>query len=317
MSSADTASVRDYLTGLQARICRALEIEDGEARFMDDAWSRPESSAGLWGDGLTSVLEGGVIFERAGVALSDVRGKSLPAAATVRHPELAGLEFRALGVSLVVHPLNPYVPTTHLNVRYLSAGNTWWFGGGFDLTPFLPFESDAVHWHRVAQAACAPFGDEYYPALRKACDDYFFLKHRNEARGIGGLFFDDFNEALPKLGRAWDDCFALQRSVGDRFLEAYLPIVSRRRAEAHGERERRYQLYRRGRYVEFNLVHDRGTIFGLQSGGRIDAILMSMPPAVGWSYRSPDAEYDARLLPFLTTRRGFPWAAAGPQDPLR
>jgi coproporphyrinogen III oxidase len=246
MSREDTQSVRDYLTGLQRRVCRALETEDGEGKFLDDPWTRAEAPAGLWGDGLTSVLEGGAVFERAGVAFSDVRGKTLPAAATARHPELAGRGFRALGVSLVVHPLNPYVPTTHLNVRYLSAGETWWFGGGFDLTPYLPFEADAVHWHRVAQAACAPFGPAVYTALRRACDEYFFLKHRGEARGIGGLFFDDLNQSLPELGRPWAECFALERSVGDRFLEAYLPIVSRRRMDAYGERERRYQLYRRG-----------------------------------------------------------------------
>jgi coproporphyrinogen III oxidase len=310
MSAPDVDAVKEYLEGLQQRICRALETEDARGRFLEDPWSRPQTSAGLWGSGRTCVLEGGAVFERAGVAFSDVRGKALPAAATARRPELAGKAFRALGVSLVIHPLNPYVPTSHMNVRLLAAGDTWWFGGGFDLTPFLPFESDVIHWHRVALAACAPFGEEFYPALRKACDEYFFLKHRGEARGVGGLFFDDLNEALPELGRPWAECFALERSVGDHFLEAYLPIVSRRRIESYGERERRYQLYRRGRYVEFNLVHDRGTIFGLQSGGRIDAILVSMPPAVGWCYRSPDPEYDARLLPYLTDRRGFPWAAS-------
>jgi len=314
VSAPDVDAVREYLVGLQQRICRAFETEDGEKRFLEDPWTRPETSGALWGNGLTCVLEGGAVFERAGVAFSDVRGSALPAAATARHPDLAGRAFRALGVSLVIHPRNPYVPTSHMNVRLLAAGETWWFGGGFDLTPYLPFESDAIHWHRVAQAACAPFGEEFYPALRKHCDDYFFLRHRGEARGIGGLFFDDLNEKLPTLGRAWADCFALMRSVGDHYLEAYLPIVSRRRGLAYGERERRYQLYRRGRYVEFNLVHDRGTIFGLQSGGRIDATLVSMPPAVGWSYRSPDSEYDARLLPYLTERRGFPWATSAATD---
>jgi coproporphyrinogen III oxidase len=314
VSAPDAEAVREYLVGLQRKICRALETEDGQQRFLDDPWSRPESKGTLWGNGLTCVLEGGAVFERAGVAFSDVRGSALPAAATARHPDLAGRTFRALGVSLVIHPLNPYVPTSHMNVRLLAAGDTWWFGGGFDLTPYIPFESDAIHWHRVAQAACAPFGAEFYPALRKHCDEYFFLRHRGEARGIGGLFFDDLNESLPTLGRPWADCFALMRSVGDHYLEAYLPIVARRRMQTYGERERRYQLYRRGRYVEFNLVHDRGTIFGLQSGGRIDAILVSMPPAVGWSYRSPDAEYDARLLPYLTERRGFPWATSTASD---
>jgi coproporphyrinogen III oxidase len=241
------------------------------------------------------------------VALSDVRGTKLPPAATARNPHLAGRAFRAMGVSVVMHPRNPQVPTSHMNVRYFSAGDVWWFGGGFDLTPFLPYEEDAIAWHRAAQAACASFHPDFYAPARAHCDEYFFLRHRGEARGIGGIFYDDLNDQTPQFGMPWEKCFAFMRAVGGAYREACCAIVARRKDTAYGERERRYQLYRRGRYVEFNLVLDRGTLFGLQSGGRTDAILMSMPPLTGWSYRSPDAALDARLLPYLTTQRGRDW----------
>ncbi|MGH8622010.1 MAG: oxygen-dependent coproporphyrinogen oxidase [Burkholderiales bacterium] len=271
-------SVRSYLRDLQDRICRALEQEDGVGRFIDDPWRRTEG-----GGGLTRVLAEGRLFEQAGVNFSEVHGARLPPAASAERPDLAGRGFRALGVSLVMHPCNPYVPTSHANVRFISAeakgsDPIWWFGGGFDLTPYYGFEEDARHWHRTAQAACAPFGAEVYPRLKRWCDEYFYLRHRGEPRGIGGLFFDDLN--------AWgfEQCFAFARSVGDHYLAAYLPIVERREDHPYGERERDFQLYRRGRYVEFNLVYDRGTLFGLQSGGRTESILMSLPPLVKWRY---------------------------------
>ena len=271
-------SVRSYLRDLQDRICRALEQEDGVGRFIDDPWRRTEG-----GGGLTRVLVEGRVFEQAGVNFSEVHGARLPPAASAQRPDLAGRGFRALGVSLVMHPRNPYVPTSHANVRFISAeaegsDPIWWFGGGFDLTPYYGFEEDARHWHRTAQAACAPFGAEVYPRFKRWCDEYFYLRHRAEPRGIGGLFFDDLN--------AWgfEQCFAFARSVGDHYLAAYLPIVERREDHPYGERERDFQLYRRGRYVEFNLVYDRGTLFGLQSGGRTESILMSLPPLVKWRY---------------------------------
>jgi coproporphyrinogen III oxidase len=274
----DTAAVRAYLLGLQDRICAAIEAEDGEERFREESWERAEG-----GGGRSRVLAEGKVFEQAGVGFSHVFGPGLPASATAHRPELAGRGFEALGVSLVFHPRNPYVPTTHMNVRYFIAEKegeepVWWFGGGFDLTPYYGFEEDAVHWHTVAREACAPFGEEVYPRTKKQCDEYFFLKHRGESRGIGGIFFDDLNEW--GFGRS----FAFQQSVGDHFLAAYLPILSRRRDTSYGERERDFQLYRRGRYVEFNLVWDRGTLFGLQSGGRTESILMSLPPLVRWRY---------------------------------
>jgi coproporphyrinogen III oxidase len=274
----DTAAVRAYLLGLQDRICAAIEAEDGEGRFREESWERAEG-----GGGRSRVLAEGKVFEQAGVGFSHVFGPGLPASATAHRPELAGRGFEALGVSLVFHPRNPYVPTTHMNVRYFIAEKegeepVWWFGGGFDLTPYYGFEEDAVHWHTVAREACAPFGEEVYPRTKKQCDEYFFLKHRGEPRGIGGIFFDDLNEW--GFGRS----FAFQQSVGDHFLAAYLPILSRRRDTSYGERERDFQLYRRGRYVEFNLVWDRGTLFGLQSGGRTESILMSLPPLVRWRY---------------------------------
>jgi coproporphyrinogen III oxidase len=286
-------AVKTYLLGLQDRICAAIEAEDGTGKFQEDAWQRAEG-----GGGRTRLLTEGTAFEKAGVAFSHVHGTKLPPSATAHRPDLAGKPWEAFGVSLVLHPRNPYVPTSHANVRFFVAGHStsapftppapqsaagtaapvWWFGGGFDLTPYYGFEEDAVHWHRTAQAAVAPFGAEVYPRMKKACDDYFFLKHRQEPRGVGGLFFDDFSE----LG--FDQSFALMRSVGDHFIPAYQPIVARRKTLAFGDRERQFQLYRRGRYVEFNLVWDRGTLFGLQSGGRTESILMSLPPLVRWDY---------------------------------
>ena len=271
-------SLRSYLRDLQDRICRAVEQEDGVGRFIDDPWRRTEG-----GGGLTRVLAEGRVFEQAGVNFSEVHGERLPPAASAERPDLAGRRFRALGVSLVMHPRNPYVPTSHANVRFISAeaegsDPIWWFGGGFDLTPYYGFEEDARHWHRTARAACAPFGAEVYSRFKRWCDEYFYLRHRAEPRGIGGLFFDDLN--------AWgfEQCFTFARSVGDHYLAAYLPIVKRRVDTPYGERERDFQLYRRGRYVEFNLVYDRGTLFGLQTGGRTESILMSLPPLVKWRY---------------------------------
>ena len=274
----DTQAVQSYLLGLQERICAALEAADGAARFSEDAWDRPGG-----GGGRTRVLAGGGVFEQGGINFSHVFGERLPPSATAGRPELAGRGFQAMGVSLVVHPRNPYVPTSHMNVRFFIAEQegaepVWWFGGGFDLTPYYGFDADAVHWHRTAQAACAPFGADLYPRYKQWCDDYFFLKHRGEPRGIGGLFFDDLSE--PGFAQS----FAFMRSVGDHYLTAYLPIVERRKRLAHGERQRAFQKYRRGRYVEFNLVYDRGTLFGLQSGGRTESILMSLPPEVSWRY---------------------------------
>jgi coproporphyrinogen III oxidase len=251
---------------------------DGGGKFKRDTWIRAEG-----GGGESRVLRHGRLFEQAGVNFSDVRGDKLPPSATAHRPELAGRAWRALGVSLVLHPANPYVPTTHMNVRFFAApkqgeATVWWFGGGFDLTPYYGFEEDARHWHATAKAACQPFGAEVYPRYKKWCDEYFFLKHRNEPRGIGGLFFDDLNEW------GFEKCFAFQQSVGDHLLPAYTPIVEKRRGMQYAEREREFQLYRRGRYVEFNLVYDRGTLFGLQSGGRTESILMSLPPMVRWEY---------------------------------
>jgi len=298
MTQPDLQAVKDYLLDLQDRICAELAREDSRAPFEEDAWQRAEG-----GGGRTRVLTGGAVFEQAGVNFSHVFGQQLPASATAHRPELAGRAWQAVGVSLVIHPHNPYVPTSHANVRFFIAEKpdsepVWWFGGGFDLTPYYPFEDDARHWHRTAQAACAPFGDDCYPRYKKWCDDYFFLKHRNETRGIGGLFFDDLHE--PGFERS----FGFMRSVGDHYLDAYLPIVQKRKTTAYGERERDFQLYRRGRYVEFNLVYDRGTLFGLQSGGRTESILMSLPPLVKWRYNwqpqpgTPEARlYDEFLKP--------------------
>lgn len=298
--------VCDYLTGLQDRICSAIEALDGEARFSEDAWTRDEG-----GGGRTRILRDGAVFEQAGVGFSDVSGTALPPSASAARPELAGASWRAVGVSLVIHPRNPHVPTTHANVRHFRAqrgGETvaWWFGGGFDLTPFYPVIDDVLHWHRTARDLCAPFGPDRYAAHKRWCDEYFFLKHRNETRGVGGLFFDD-------LHTDFDRDFAYLRAVGDGFLDAYLPIVEQRRDTPHGERERAFQLYRRGRYVEFNLVYDRGTLFGLQSGGRSESILMSLPPLVRWEYGyAPEAgSAEARLQDYLRPRD---WLAE--PDPL-
>jgi len=272
------AAVQQFLQQLQDNICAALEQADGKALFVEDAWQRPEG-----GGGKSRVLTGGKLFEQAGVNYSHVFGANMPASATAHRPELAGRSFNACGVSLVIHPNNPYIPTTHANVRFFIAEKdgeapVWWFGGGFDLTPYYPFEEDVVHWHQTAKTAVDPFGAEYYPAYKKWCDEYFYLKHRGETRGDGGLFFDDLNTP------GFEQSFALMRAVGDAFIPAYLPIVERRKDTPYGDHQRQFQLYRRGRYVEFNLVYDRGTLFGLQSGGRTESILMSMPPLVRWQY---------------------------------
>jgi coproporphyrinogen III oxidase len=266
------AAVEKYLSGLQEKIIACLQALDGHA-FRRDAWARAEG-----GGGTSCVLERGKVFERAGVNFSNVHGSALPPSASALRPQLAGQAWQAMGVSLVLHPCNPYCPTVHLNVRFFAAQEAWWFGGGMDLTPCYGFEDDARHFHRACRQALEPFGAEYYPRFKQWCDRYFHLPHRGEARGIGGIFFDDFAE------RDFDFSFSLARAVGDAFLPAYLPIVERRRATPFGEREREFQLYRRGRYVEFNLVHDRGTLFGLQSGGRTESILMSLPPLAAWRY---------------------------------
>ena len=292
------AAVEAWLGDLQVRICAALEDADGRARFVEDGWQRPEG-----GGGRTRVLKNGAVFEQGGVNYSRVHGAALPASATGHRPELAGRMWDAVGVSLVLHPENPYVPTTHMNVRYFEAqadgeAPVWWFGGGFDLTPFYPFDEDIVHWHRAARDAVAGFGDDVYPRCKRWCDEYFFLRHRNETRGVGGLFFDDLN------GGGFERCFAITRAVGETFLPAYLPIVGRRKAMQYGEREREFQLYRRGRYVEFNLVYDRGTLFGLQSGGRAESILMSLPPRVRYEYGyvPEPGSAEARLADYLVPR---------------
>jgi len=275
----DIDQVKNYLQALQNRIVAELEQLDGKQNFRRDAWDRPGG-----GGGLSCVLSDGGVFEQAGVGFSHVFGDEMPPSATKARPELAGRSFQAVGVSLVIHPRNPYVPTTHANFRYFSAGGpddstpAWWFGGGFDLTPFYPFDEDVLHWHTVARQACEPLGDGTYERYKKWCDEYFYLKHRNETRGVGGLFFDDLLEP------GFDKSFAFLQSVGDSFLPAYRPIVKKRSRHRYGDRQREFQLYRRGRYVEFNLIYDRGTLFGLQSGGRTESILMSLPPRVRWEY---------------------------------
>jgi len=278
VSQFDIEQVKNYLLSLQEDICRQLEEEDGEGQFIRDEWQR---EAG--GGGISRVLEGGKVIEKGGVNFSHVFGGELPPSASAHRPELAGRSFQAMGVSLVIHPKNPYAPTSHMNVRLFVAEKegeepVWWFGGGYDLTPYYGFEEDCVAWHKTAKAACEPFGEEIYPRFKKWCDEYFFLKHRNEARGVGGLFFDDFNE----LG--FEQSLAFLKSVGDSYIQAYRPILAQRKDSPYGEREREFQLIRRGRYVEFNLVFDRGTLFGLQSGGRTESILMSLPAAVSWKY---------------------------------
>ncbi len=296
MSHDPFQTVDQYLSGLQDKICAELEEEDGSGRFREDVWQRPEG-----GGGRSRVLMEGAVFEQAGVNYSRVSGDVLPPAASARRPELGGCSFEAAGVSVVIHPKNPFVPTSHFNLRYFvatpaSGKPAWWFGGGFDLTPYYGFEDDVVHWHATARDACAAFGADVYPRFKRWCDEYFFIKHRNEARGVGGLFFDDLNEW------EWDRCFDFARSLGGHYLLAYRPIVARRKHTPYTEREREFQLYRRGRYVEFNLVYDRGTLFGLQSGGRTESILMSMPPRVRWQYDwvpepgSPEAELYERYL---------------------
>ena len=275
----DIAKVDSWLRELQVSICKRLAEIDGDGRFREDVWQRD----GGGGGGFTRVLTDGAVFEQAGVNFSHVQGDALPSAATMQRPELRDRRFRAMGVSLVVHPHNPYVPTSHANVRFFVAERdgepaVWWFGGGFDLTPYYGYEDDAVAWHRVARAACEGFGETVYPRFKQQCDDYFVISHRHEQRGVGGLFFDDLNEW------GFERSFAFIRSVGEHYTQAYIPIVERRRNTPYGEREREFQLYRRGRYVEFNLVYDRGTLFGLQSGGRTESILMSLPPRVSWRY---------------------------------
>jgi coproporphyrinogen III oxidase len=300
--------IQVFLSSLHQNLCQLFAEQDG-GKFEFDPWTRGPSGTGLAGRGITAILEDGQVLERAGVGFSDVSGTSLPPAATARNPHLAGRAYRAMGVSVVMHPRNPNVPTSHMNVRFLSAADTWWFGGGFDLTPYLVNEVDVVAWHQAAAQACAPFHPALYQHLRKTCDDYFYLPHRGEARGIGGIFYDDLNDATAQFGMSWERCFEFMQKVAAHYRDTYLQIVRARYQLRYGDREREYQLYRRGRYAEFNLVLDRGTLFGLQSGGRAESILMSMPPLVRWAYRSPDAELDARLMPYLTTLRGHDWRA--------
>lgn len=293
----DFDAVGAWLRDLQDRLCLELERCDGAGRFREDLWERAEG-----GGGRSRVLRDGELFEQAGVGYSRVEGARLPASATAQRPELADKAWVATGVSVVLHPRNPHVPTAHMNVRLFTAmgagAPVWWFGGGFDLTPCYPVDEDIRHWHATARALCAPFGDELYPAYKKWCDEYFYLKHRGETRGVGGLFFDDLNR--------WPfaQCFGFLRAVGDGFLEGYLPLAARRRDAPYGEREREFQLYRRGRYVEFNLVYDRGTLFGLQSGGRTESILMSLPPRVRWEYAyiPEPGTPEARLSEYLKPR---------------
>ena len=288
----DVSAVETYLTTLQSRICERLELIDQSAGFATESWDRPEG-----GGGISRVLADGNVIEKGGVNFSHVVGSSMPASATQHRPELAGRSFRALGVSLVIHPRNPHAPTSHANVRMFMAEKpgaepVWWMGGGFDLTPYYGYEEDAVFWHTQAKAACDPFGDGVYPRFKQWCDDYFYIPHRQEPRGVGGLFYDDLNEW------GFDQTFAFMRSVGDGFLNAYAPILERRKDTPWTEEERQWQLYRRGRYVEFNLVHDRGTLFGLQTNGRTEAILMSLPPLVRWEYGLTPGEGtpEARLM---------------------
>lgn len=306
VDSADASAVNVYLNELQDRITAAVEKLDS-ANFRRDRWTRPEG-----GGGESRILSDGAVFERAGVSVSHVFGEKMPPSASNQRPEIAGAPFEAMGLSLVFHPRNPHAPTTHCNVRFLIArpaagAEVWWFGGGFDLTPYYPYDEDVLHWHRTARDACRPSGPDVYEKYKAWCDRYFFLPHRNETRGVGGLFFDDLNDG------GFSRCFAFLRSVGDHFLPAFMPILERRKDHPYGDRERQFQLYRRGRYVEFNLVYDRGTLFGLQSRGRTESILMSLPPIVRWEYDwrpqpgSPEARlYDDFLRPrdYLSELRG-------------
>lgn len=298
MSTINIETVIEYLKQLQDQICHALEQADGSAKFVEDNWRRAEG-----GGGRTRVLTDGAVIEQGGVNFSLVSGDKLPPSATAHRPELAGRRWQACGVSLVIHPKNPYIPTSHANVRFFIAEKegeapVWWFGGGFDLTPFYPFDQDVKHWHQVAHDLCQPFGDSVYPEHKKWCDDYFYLKHRDETRGVGGLFFDDLNQ--------WDfdTCLNYIKAVGQGYIDAYVPIVERRKETDYGDSERQFQLYRRGRYVEFNLVFDRGTLFGLQSGGRTESILMSMPPLARWQYNyQPEQDSaEAKLQSYLVPR---------------
>ncbi|MDG1921750.1 MAG: oxygen-dependent coproporphyrinogen oxidase [Glaciecola sp.] len=280
--------VKAFLLKLQDNICQTLELSDGKARFIEDNWEREQG-----GGGRTRVMTNGAVIEQGGVNFSHVYGEQMPASATAARPELAGRRFQAMGVSLVIHPHNPYIPTSHANVRFFIAEKDgeepiWWFGGGFDLTPFFPFKEDVVHWHTVANQLCAPFGEDMYPKYKKWCDDYFYLKHRNETRGVGGLFFDDLNDP------DFETAFTFMQAVGNGFIDAYVPIVEKRKLTEYGSMERDFQLYRRGRYVEFNLVYERGTLFGLQTGGRTESILMSMPPLVRWEYNYVPGEHSAQ-----------------------
>ena len=285
MQAPDIQAVKDYLLGLQDSICEQLAEEDGKGIFEEDSWTRiakPDSPV-MHGGGRTRLLVDGAVIEQGGVNFSDVRGDKMPGSATAHRPELAGRSFQAMGVSLVIHPKNPYIPTSHANVRFFIAEKegedpVWWFGGGYDLTPYYGFDEDCKFWHQTAKQACEPFGEDVYDTYKKWCDDYFYLKHRDEQRGIGGVFFDDLNK--------WDfeKSFDFMKAIGDSYINAYRPIVARRKELEYGEKERDFQLYRRGRYVEYNLVYDRGTLFGLQSGGRTESILMSMPPLVKWKY---------------------------------
>lgn len=301
MNPIDIQKIEIYLLDLQSRICTALEQEESKRQFIYDRWERPQG-----GGGVTRVLENGDTFEKAGVNYSCVYGNQLPASATALRPELSGRNFKALGISLVIHPLNPYVPTSHANVRFFIAEKNgaepvWWFGGGYDLTPYYGFEEDCVHWHNTARKACTPYGENVYSRFKKECDKYFYLKHRDEPRGIGGLFFDDLNE--------WDyeTCFAFMQSIGNSYLDAYLPLIKKRKHTTYTSRERQFQLYRRGRYVEFNLIYDRGTLFGLQSGGRTESILMSLPPRVEWHYNQKPEQgtAEARLYDYFLKPRNW------------
>jgi len=296
MSSPDAVPVREHLLALQDRICAALEAEDGRARFLEDATSEEGGTIAR-----PRALQDGAVIEKAAVHFTHARGDRLPPAATARRPELAGARFEAVSLSLIVHPQNPYVPTSHMNLRFFATQGAglsthWWFGGGLDLTPYYAFKDDVLHWHRVARAACRDFAPDAYSRFKKWCDEYFYLKHRGETRGVGGLFFDDLCEG------GFDHAFAFVRRVGDAYLEGYLPILQRRKAAAYGEREREFQLHRRGRYAEFNLVYDRGTLYGLQSGRRVESVLASLPPLVRWRYAyqpepgSPEAELTEEFL---------------------